>query len=135
MNSFKTLCEQLESEIEASYTSGISMEQAEKLAGRFLGAQLKVSVELKKADLDSRMRKTGVKAVRAAIYMDAASKGDKKPTEAALAAIVDTNEVVQSEQNSLDEAEVSRDDLRRYYDIFGNAHIFFRGVAKGQFGA
>ncbi len=131
---FQKLCKDLESEIEASYTNGVSLEEAEKLAGRFLGAQLAVSGELRKADLDSRMRKTGVKAVRAAIYMDAATKPDKKPTEAMLSSIVDTNEVVQSEQNSLDEAEVLRDDLKRYYDVFGNAHVHFRTIAKGNFG-
>lgn len=130
---FKELCEQLEAAIESSYTEGVSLEQAEKLAGRFLGAQLAVSAELKKADLDSRMRKSGLKAVRAVVYLEA-RKENPKPTEAALSAIVDTHEVVQSEQSALDTAEVERDDLERYYDIFTNGHIFFRGVAKGAFG-
>lgn len=132
--SFKQLCAQLETKIQSAYENGVTLENAEKLAGEFLGAQLKVSTELRKADLDSRMRKSGVKAIRAAVYMEAATKSDKKPTEAMLSSIVDVNDMVQGEQNSLDSAEVERDDLKRYYDIFTNAHIFFRGVAKGNFG-
>jgi hypothetical protein len=42
--------------------------------------------------------------------------------------------MVEEEQKSLDTAEVDRENLRRYYDIFGNAHIYFRGMAKGNFG-
>lgn len=132
---FKTLCDQLETKIQASYEEGVTVEQAEKLAAEFLGAQFKVSTELRREDLNSRMRKSGLKAIRAAVYMEAATKDQKKPTEAALASLVDMNELVQGEQTALDTAEVSRDDLKRYYDIFTNAHIFFRGVAKGQFGA
>jgi len=119
----KELCQQLESEIQQSYEEGVTLEQAEKLAGKFLKAQMQVSAELTKADLDSRMRKSGVKAVRAAIYLDIVSKGDKKPTEA----------TVSSEQDSYDRAEVTKAELERYYDIFVNAHIFYRGVAKGNF--
>lgn len=132
---FKEFCGKLEEKIQSSYINGVTLEQSEKLAGEFLHALMVVSGELRKADLDSRMRKTGVKAIRANIYMDAASKGDKKPTEAALAAIVDTNVVVQAEQDVLDQAEVERDDLRRYYDIFTNAHVHYRTIAKGSFGS
>lgn len=132
--SFKDFCQQLENKIVNAYTEGTTLEQAEKLAGEFLGAQLKVSSELAKVDLDSRMRKSGVKALKAAIYMEAATKTDKKPTEAMLSAIIDMNDIVQSEQTGLDTAEVSKAELERYYDIFVNAHIFFRGVAKGNFG-
>jgi len=131
---FKEFCANLETKIQASYTEGVTLEQSEKLAGEFLHALMVVSAELRKSDLDSRMRRTGVKAVRAAMYMESASKGDKRPTEAAIAAMVDISPVVQAEQDTLDQAEVERDDLKRYYDIFTNAHIFFRGVAKGNFG-
>lgn len=131
---FKEFCINLEVKIQASYTEGVTLEQSEKLAGEFLHALMIVSAELRKSDLDSRMRKTGVKAVRAAVYMESGTKGDKRPTEAALAAIVDTSPIVQAEQDTLDQAEVERDDLKRYYDIFTNAHVFFRGVAKGNFG-
>jgi hypothetical protein len=131
---FKEFCQKLEDKIQSTYTVGVTMEQAEHLAAEFLHAQMTVSKQLKSADLDSRMRKTGVKAVRAAIYMEASTKGDKKPTEAALAATVDMNEVVQSEQNEFDKSEVERNDLDRLYSVFQNAHIYYRGIAKGTFG-
>lgn len=130
---FKQLCDKLEAEIVQSYTEGVTIEEAEKLAGQFLHAQMQVSAELKKFDLDSRMRKTGVKAVKAAIYMDAATKPEKKPTEAMLSAIVDQHEVVQSEQTELDKAEVERDDLDRLFSVFKEAHVHFRQLSKGKF--
>jgi hypothetical protein len=131
--SFKDMCAKLESEIEASYTEGVSLDEAEKLAGKFLSAQISVSRELQKLDLDSRMRKSGVKAVKAVIYKDECSKADKKPTESQLEHSLNSNELVISEQTGLDEAESSRDELSRLFNIFGNAHLHFRGIAKGRF--
>jgi hypothetical protein len=130
---FQELCNQLETKIQKSYEEGVTLEEAEKLAGEFLYAQMQVSTELKKCDLDSRMKKSGLKAVRAAIYMEAATKTDKKPSDVMLEAIVNQNELVTGEQTSFDEAEVNRDNLERYYNIFINAHIHFRGIAKGKF--
>lgn len=134
MSSFDILCKDLEAKIQSSYEDGITMENAEKLAGEFLFAQIQVSNELKRTDLDSRMRKSGMKAVRAAIYLDSATKGEKKPTEAMLAATVDSNDLVMGEQKGFDEAEVERDNLERYYDVFGQAHVYFRQLAKGNLG-
>ena len=132
---FKELNNRLEECIKQSYEEGISMVQAERLAGEFLYAQMKVSDELKKADLDSRMRKSGVKAIRASVYLDECQKSDKKPTESTLASLIDSNSTVLSEQTDLDEAEVSRDELRRILDVYTNAHIHFRAIAKGGFGS
>ena len=61
--SFKQLCQDLEQEIQTSYEQGVSMVDAERLAGKFLAAQIKVSDELKKSDLDARLRKSGVKSI------------------------------------------------------------------------
>jgi hypothetical protein len=131
--SFKQLVTTLEAEIEKSYIEGVTLNEAENLAGQFLHAQMKVSEELKKSDLDSRTRKSGVKAIRAAIYLEIVQKSDKKPTEAGITSMIDVDDIVKAEQNALDTAEVERDDLKRYYDIFTNAHIYFRGIAKGKF--
>lgn len=130
---FKELCEQLEAKIQSSYVDGVTLEQAEKLAAEFLHAQMTVSTELKKADLDSRMKKAGVKAIRAAIYGDILSKNEKKPTEAAIDHLINSDKIVLGEQEELDKSEVDRDDLNRYYNIFQNAHIYYRGIAKGKF--
>ena len=130
---FKQFCKNLEDKISSAYNDGVTLEVAEKLAGEFLHAQIVVSNQLKTSDLDSRMRKSGLKAVRAAVYMATCSIADKKPTETMLENILNTNELVQKEQDSLDTAEVERDDLKRYYDIFREGHIYFRGIAKGKF--
>jgi hypothetical protein len=130
---FQALCESLEGKIQDSYTTGVTLEEAEKLAGEFLHALIKVSSELKNRDLDARMKKSGVKSIRAAIYLDILQKNEKKPTEAAIGALIDSDKIVLGEQTSLDQAEVDRDELERYYSIFQNAHIFYRGIARGKF--
>lgn len=131
--SFKQLCEVLESEIQSSYMEGVTLEKAEKLAGQFLHAQMRVSEEIKKSSLDARMRKSGVKAVKAAVYSEACSKSDKKPTESALEHTLNSSGLVSAEQEAFDRAEVDCEELERYYNIFREAHIYFRGIAKGKF--
>ncbi len=130
---FKELLKSLEVKIQGAYAEGVTPGNAESLAGEFLYAQMLVSSELKKSDLDSRMRKTGVKALRSAIYLDIVQKSDKKPTESHIEATINTDEMVTGEQNAYDSAEVDKAELERYFGIFQNAHIFFRGVAKGKF--
>lgn len=132
MTPFDNLCKKLEKKIVDSYNEGVTIIEAEKLASEFLYAQLAVSSELKKADLDSRMKKSGVKAIRAAIYMQGATSGDKKPSDVLLQAQVDMNELVTGEQQAFDLAEATRDDLERYYNIFREAHIHFRGISRGR---
>lgn len=131
---FQEFCDKLEAKIIASYEMGVSLEEAERLASEFLAAQLRVSAELKTSDLDARMRKSGIKAIRAEAYIRAATRGDKKPTEAAISAELDSDRDVLHHQNLLDEKEVNRDELERYYNIFQNAHVHYRNVAKGTFG-
>lgn len=126
-------CKELEEVFQVSYEEGTTLDQAEKLAAKFLHAQMILSREITATDLDSRMRKTGVKAVRSAVYMAEATKAEKKPTEAMLASLVDSNDLVCGEQRRFDEAEVSKAELERYYDIFSNAHVYYRGIAKGRF--
>lgn len=133
MTDLKALYTNLTAKLKATYTSGITMDEAEKLAAEFLHAQLLLAAELEKYDLDQRMRKSGVKAVRAAIYMEAATKSDKKPSDSFLQNLVDLNELVQTEQRSFDDAEASYDSLQNYFNIFREAHIYYRGIAKGRF--
>jgi hypothetical protein len=130
---FKQLCDQLEAKIQNSYEEGVTLETAERLAAEFLYAQMQVSNQLKAADLNARMQKSGVKAIRAAIYLDIIQKNEKKPTEAQITATIDTDKIVAGEQQNLDLAEVEKAELERYYDIFVNGHIYFRGIAKGKF--
>lgn len=125
--------EALKQDIIKSYEEGTGLDEAEKLAGKFLAAQLDVANALQVADLDARMRKSGLKAIKAAVYLDEAGKTDRKPTEAALTAKIDTNELVLAEQKSFDTAEVHKGLLEHYLTIFREAHIFMRGVSRGRF--
>lgn len=134
-STFEQFCKNLEIKIQKSYEEGTSLEEAERLAAEFLVAQIRVSEALKAASLDSSMRKSGLKAIRAAVYLENATKSDKKPSDVLLSAMVDVHEVVQSEQDAHDKALAESESLKRYYDIFVNAHIFYRGVAKGSFGS
>lgn len=131
--SFKQLCTKLEQKIKDSYENGVTLDEAEKLAAEFLYAQIQVSKELKEETLNSRMRKAGLKAVRAAILLDEIKSVDKKPTESVLQALVDSNKMVMDETDGFDKTEVQRDELERYYNVFREAHIYYRGVSKGRF--
>lgn len=130
---FPKFCQELEALIEHTYISGVTQLEAESLAARFLHAQMVVSAELKKSDLDSRMKKTGFKSVKAAIYANLKSDTSVKHTVDSLDHAINLNEVVQVEAGLLDTAEVERDELIRYYNIFREAHIYYRGVGKGKY--
>jgi len=130
---FLDLCKELTSVLQNAYKEGVTMDEAEKLAAKFLYAQVKASQELAESDLDTRMRKTGLKSVKAAVYMENAKKEMKKPSDVMLEASVNLDEIVQKEQESFDMAEVRRDKLQNYFNIFKEAHIYFRGIAKGRF--
>lgn len=127
------LCKNLADKIKSSYEESITIETAEKLAGEFLHAQLLISEELRNKDLDSRMKKNGLKQVKAAVYLNKATETDKKPSDVLIQAVVDRDELVAGEQKSFDEAEVDRDLLQNYLNIFKDAHIHFRSIAKGRF--
>jgi len=132
MNNLK-LYKELEEEIQKSYESSITMQEAEKLAAKFLYAQMQVANELKNVDLDSRMRKSGVKAVRSAIYMKLATATDKKPSDVMLQSQVDLDEIVQKEQDELNKAEVEKELLERYLSIFKDSHVYYRQISKGSY--
>lgn len=123
----------LEELIITSYESGVTLDEAEKLAARFLHAQMQVADSLREKDLDARMRKSGLKSIRSAVYGNIISAAEKKPTESALEHSLNNDTLVSNAQEELDKAEVSRDEMERYYSIFREAHIYYRGVSKGRF--
>ncbi len=129
----QAFCEELEANIKATYESGTTLEEAERLAAKFLYAQIQVANELSVCDLDAKMKKNGVKAVRAAVYMQEATKDPKKPSDTLLLAVVDMNDLVLGEQTRYDEADSNRASLENYYNIFREAHIYYRNVSKGKF--
>jgi hypothetical protein len=130
---FLAFCESLKKDITRSYEEGVTMEEAEKLAAKFLDGSLQVGAALQVTDLDRRMKKAGVKAVRAAAYLDAASQGDKKPSDKLIEAVIDSDKVVADQQKLFDEAEVQVEALQNYLSVFHEAHVYYRGIAKGRF--
>lgn len=131
---FKDFCNILKDKIKTAYTEIILTQDAEKLAGEFLFAQLETSGQISRADLDARMRKSGLKAVRAAVYAEICSKAEKKPTESQLEHALNSHELVNSEQNELDKAEVERDELLRLFGIFNSSHVYYRQIGRGNNG-
>lgn len=127
------LLQKLSEKIRNAYESSVTIDEAEKLAAEFLHAQIEISNALQSVDLDSRMRKSGLKAIKAAVYLEHATKSEKKPTESMLDALVTRDELVQTEQNSFDESESNRLALENQLAIVREAHIFFRGVSRGRF--
>lgn len=127
------LAKDLEKDIQNSYEGGITLPEAEKLASKFLSAQMIIANELSVVDLDARMKKSGVKAIRAAIYLDEVQKADKKPSDTLLEQKVNSNEIVLGQQEGLDTAEVERDLLQNYFNIAREGHIYFRNIARGKF--
>lgn len=134
MTPFEKTCKALEQEIIRTYSEHVTCEQAEKLAARMLHIQMRVSEELRTAELDMRMRKAGLSAVRATVRSNLCNQSEKKPTEGTIECAILTDETVSREQDSFDKAEVNCNHLKRLYGIFENAHIYYRGIAKGTFG-
>lgn len=129
----KKMLEEISAEITQSYEQGTTIPEAERLATKLLSAMLMLTEELKIASLDARMKKAGNKSVRAAVYLAEVQKHDKKPSDSMLENIVAVNEAVQDQQSNLDQAEVEYEYLENYMQIFREAHIHFRSIAKGKF--
>lgn len=123
----------LEQKIIQSYQEGVTPMTGETLAAEFLEAQIKVSEEVKIAALNARLNKSVLKEARAKLLYAEATKGDKKPSDSILQAIVDSDKRVLGIQNLFDESEEDANELERMYNIFREAHIFYRGISKGRF--
>lgn len=123
----------LRSIVERAYEQGIGLDEAERLASKTLGVQLHIAEQLAIADLDARMKKNGLKAIKAAVYMEAATRGDKKPSDSFLENVVTLDTNVTSQQDIFDRADAYKQSLETYMGIFRDAHIHFRTLAKGAF--
>lgn len=130
---FTTYCEELEQDIKNAYENSPTIEESEKLAAKFLTAQIETGKALQVADLDSRMRRSGLKAIKAAVYLKAATADSKKPSDVLIGALVDSDKLVMGEQEAFDGAEVYKNRLENYLSVFRDAHIYFRALAKGRF--
>lgn len=123
----------LEEKVREAYQNGVTQEQAERLAGEFLEANFQLAEKLKMAELDARMRKSGLKAVKGAAYLEIVQKSERKPTEAQITAMLDTEGMINKEQENLDKAEVECNFLERIYSTCQNAHVLYRKISGGTF--
>lgn len=132
-DNIKKHCDDLQQAVQHAYDAGVTMEEAERLAAKTLGVQLDLAAALASADLDARMRKNGVKAVKAQAYMEEIGAHDKKPSEGFLEQSVNLNPLVNKEIDAYEKAENAREELQSYFGIFKDAHIYFRGISKGRY--
>jgi SHS2 domain-containing protein len=135
-DAFKGIYDELRAEIKRVSAEGVSIEDAERLAAKFLDALLELGGfdgRIRHADLDVRMKKNGYKTLRAKVYLQTVQGQEKKPTESAIEAAIATNTEVSKQQDLYEKAETDAEALHRIYDVFRDCHIYFRGVAKGNF--
>lgn len=132
-HSISQLCDDLTNDLKNAYEQSTTMQDAEKLAAKFLHAQMIIARELTLVDLSARMKKAGSKSIRGAVYMEHATKGDKKPSDVFIQAEVDQDQRVKLNQGEQDSAEVEAEALQNYLNIFREAHVYYRGIAKGTY--
>lgn len=133
MDEFKTTINSVKEQIEASYEKGMTVSEAEVFATKLLGYMMQLSEAIRSADLDCRMRRAGLKAIRAAMYLEFAAKGDKKPSDVMLDHMINSNPLVQGEQERFDNAEVNKEEIERNFKIFELAHQHFKKMGQGAF--
>lgn len=126
-------CAALKAIVDKAYAEGVLMDDAEKYAARFLSAQMLIAEELQRVDLEARMRKNGVKAAKASIWIAAATKDEKKPSDKFLDSIVDSDVAARAEQEAYDRVDSYKESLSLYLGVFKDGHIYMRGIAKGRY--
>lgn len=124
---------ELEQIFEEAYNGNVTIDEAERLAAKFLLAQMRVARELAVVDLDAKAKKAGVKASKAAAYMAEVKRNDKKPAEGLLEHVVNLDQQVCAAVDLFDKAEARKESLSLYFSIFKEAHVYFRGVSKGRY--
>lgn len=128
-----TSFEELKKDVLRIFEESITIPEAERLAAKFLYAQMIVSEEIKGADLECRLKKAGVKTMSSKVYLDEVAKHEKKPSDTLLDNIVATNAEVNTNQDLFDRAQVHLEALKRLFEMLRDAHIFCRGIAKGSY--
>jgi hypothetical protein len=124
---------ELKADVLRIYEESITIPEAERLAAKFLYAQMEISDEIKTKDLDARMRKAGVETTESQVLLDEIAKHDKKPSDSILTAIVATSSIVNEAKDSMFRAQTETEALKRLYEMLKDAHIFCRGIAKGNY--
>lgn len=106
--------------------TSISYTEAERRAGEFLSAMATVTNVKHLLNSD----KIRLLSIQTAVYAEQMSKGTAKTvTENKLTA--EASEEYTKAREDLENIDNDISYLRAYYDIFNNAHIFYRTMAKG----
>lgn len=124
---------QLIKEVEAVADQGITLDHAERVAGLALSTMNQLSEQLLITERNRRMRKAGLKAIKAATRQEEIKKHDRKPTESQLDDVLALNALVQQEEDGFDDAEVETELLERQFGIAKECHLYFRSVSRGRF--
>lgn len=106
----------------------ISMPEAERRAGEFLVVMAKI------ADWKHLLGKEKIKltSIQTAIYAEELSNGKAKTmTENKVTAEASTRYI--SSREALEEMDNDISYLKTYYEIFNNAHLFYRQMCKSDF--
>ena len=107
----------------------ISLPEAEKRAGQFLYALAYITDERFNLG-DAKIKAL---SVQSAVYAEVLAAGEAKTiTENKIAA--EANPAYIGAREELEIVENQLTFLKAYYEIFNNAHIFYRNMAKGEFG-
>lgn len=105
----------------------ISTSEAEKRASQFLEAMAKVT-DMRHTLAEQRVKAT---SVQAAVYAEELAKGTAKTmTENKVTAEASAEYHIAREDFESIENDVTY--LKAYYEIFQNAHVFYRQAAKGD---
>lgn len=105
----------------------ISMPEAEKRAGMFLQAQANIT-EYRHLLNEEKIR---LQSVQSAVYAEELSKCTGK-TVTENKVTVDASEAYQNAREDFERIDNDMAYLKAYYDIFNNAHVFYRQMAKGE---
>lgn len=123
MNEIKVIVERFSSLLPMG--SSVSYAEAEKRASEFLVGMAKVT------DLKHILSNEKIKllSIQTAVYASEMSKGTAKTvTENKLTA--EASDEYTKAREELESVDNDLSYLRSYYEIFNNAHVFYRNVAK-----
>lgn len=110
-----------------SLAKSISGPEAERRAGEFLVAMAQIT-EYRHVFSEDKIRLT---SLQTAVYAEQMSLGVAKTvTENKLNAEASKDYTAAREELERTENDLSY--LKAYYDIFNNAHVFYRNMAKGE---
>lgn len=105
----------------------ISFTEAERRAGEFLLGMAKIT----DAKHGLSERKINALSIQTVVYADTLQKGQSKTmTENKIYA--EANREYIEVREALESIENDISYLKSYFDIFNNAHIFYRNAAKGE---